>query len=158
MRVFDSVDDLRAATGEHLGFSEWHPVDQAQITAFAEATGDRQWIHVDPARAATGPFGTTVAHGYLVLSLLPILVSEIYRVAGLRMALNYGLNRVRFPAPVPAGSLVRAGARLISVADAGDGGTQVTSEVTVEREGGTKPCCVAESLARIYAAAQPAGT
>lgn len=158
MRVFDSVDELRAAAGEHLGYSEWHIVDQAQITAFAEATGDRQWIHVDPERAAKGPFGTTVAHGYLVLSLLPILVSEIYRVAGLRMALNYGLNRVRFPAPVPAGSRVRAGARLISVESATDGGVQVTAEVTIEREGETKPCCVAESVARIYAAAQPAGS
>ena len=108
MKVFESVDELRAAAGEHLGYSDWHTVDQAQVTAFAEATGDRQWIHVDPERAAQGPFGTTVAHGYLTLSLLPMLVSQVYRVTGVRMGLNYGLNRVRFPAPLPTGSQVRA--------------------------------------------------
>jgi acyl dehydratase len=151
MKVFESVAELRAAAGEHLGFSEWHTIDQAQITAFADATGDHQWIHVDPERAAQGPFGTTIAHGYLVLSMLPILSMEVYRVDGLRMGLNYGLNRVRFPAPVPAGSKIRAAGRLLSVEDANDGGVQVILEATVEREGGEKPCCVAETIARLYA-------
>lgn len=151
MKVFETVDDLRAAAGEHLGYSDWFVVDQPRVTAFAEATEDRQWIHVDTDRAAQGPFGGTVAHGYLLLSLLPALVGQVYRMAGVRMALNYGLNRVRFPAPVPTGSRVRAGARLVSVEDAADGGVQVAVEVTVEREGGTKPCCVAETLARVYA-------
>jgi acyl dehydratase len=150
MRVFDSLATLKAAAGEHLGYSPWRTVDQAQVDAFAEATGDRQWIHVDPARAAAGPFGTTIAHGFLVLSLLPVLVAEIYRVDGVRMAINYGLNRVRFPAPVPTGSLVRAGARLASVEDVAGGGVQMVSEVTVEREGGTKPCCVAETVSRLH--------
>jgi len=151
MKVFETVDELRAAAGEQLGYSDWHTVDQAQVTAFAEATGDRQWIHVDTDRAASGPFGTTVAHGYLVLSMLPMLASQVYRVAGLRMGLNYGLNRVRFPAPVPTGSKIRAGVRLVSVEDAPDGGIQVVAEATVEREGGgPKPCCVAETVARFY--------
>lgn len=150
MKVFESVDELRAAVGEHLGYSDWHTVDQAQVTAFADATGDHQWIHIDTERAAQGPFGTTVAHGFLVLSLLPILVSEVYRVNGVRMGLNYGLNRVRFPAPVPTGSKIRAGTRLVSVEEAADRGLQVVTETAVELEGGTKPCCVAESVVRLY--------
>jgi acyl dehydratase len=150
MRVFESLAALKAAAGEHLGHSSWRTVDQAQVDAFAEATGDRQWIHVDPPRAAAGPFGTTIAHGFLVLSLLPALVAEIYRVDGVRMGINYGLNRVRFPAPVPTGAPVRAGARLVSVEDVAGGGVQLVSEVTVEREGGGKPCCVAETVSRLH--------
>ena len=111
MRVFDSVASLRAAAGEHLGYSDWHAVTQEQINQFADATGDHQWIHVDPELAAKGPFGTTVAHGYLTLSLIPMLVSEILRVDGVRMGINYGTNKVRFPAPLPVGSRVRAGSR-----------------------------------------------
>ncbi|MGE5826788.1 MAG: MaoC family dehydratase, partial [Micromonosporaceae bacterium] len=106
MRTFDSIADLAKAAGEHLGYSEWHTVTQEQVNAFADATGDHQWIHIDPQRAAAGPFGTTIAHGYLMLSLLPMLASEVYRVAGASTRGNYGLNRVRFPAAVPTGSRV----------------------------------------------------
>lgn len=150
MRVFESVDDLRTAVGTTIGHSDWHTVDQAQVDAFAEATGDRQWIHVDRERAAQGPFGTTIAHGYLVLSLLPILISQVYDVRGKRMGLNYGLNKVRFPAPVPTGSRIRVGVELVSVEDASDGGVQIALTATVRREGGEKPCCVAETLVRLY--------
>ena len=120
------------------------------VGAFAEATGDRQWIHTDPERARQGPFGTTIAHGYLVLSLLPSLAFEVYRVGGVRMAVNYGLNRVRFPGPVPTGAKIRAGVRLIAAEEI-DGGVHVLNEVTVEREGESKPCCVAETVSRFYA-------
>jgi acyl dehydratase len=150
MRTFATLDDLRAATGEHLGYSDWRTVDQQQVTLFADATDDHQWIHVDPQRAAAGPFGTTIAHGYLMLSLLPSFSAEVYRADGVRMALNYGLNRVRFPSPLPVGSRIRAGFRLVSV-DPIEGGAQVVVEVTIEREGHDKPCCVAESVARYYA-------
>lgn len=150
MRTFASLDALRAALGEHIGYSPWRVVDQAQVTAFAEATDDRQWIHVDPDRAAGGPYGTTVAHGYLMLSLLPSFSTEIYRLEGVRMAINYGLNRVRFPAPLPTGSSVRAGIRLLAAEDI-PGGLHLVNEVTIEREGADKPCCVAETLSRLYA-------
>jgi acyl dehydratase len=129
MRIFESPDALRAAAGEHLGHSEWQEIDQARVNAFADATGDHQWIHVDPERARSGPFGTTIAHGFLTLSLVPMLVAQIYRVDGIRMAVNYGLNKVRD-----------------DVAD----GLQVTNVGTVEREGGDKPCCVAETVSRFY--------
>src|SRR6476620_9315968 len=104
MRVFDDVDDLRKAVGEQLGHSEWHTVTQEQINLFAEATGDYQWIHIDPEAAAKGPFGTTIAHGYLTLSLIPMLAVQVSRIDGVKMGVNYGLNKVRFPAPVPVGS------------------------------------------------------
>ena len=149
MRTFDSVTALRDAVGEHLGYGDWHIVTQEQVTAFAEATGDRQWIHVDPVAAASGPFGTTIAHGYLTLSLVPMLVQRILRVDGVRMGVNYGLNRVRFPAPLPTGSSVRAGLRLFSV-DAIAGGVHVVNEVTIERRDADKPCCVAETEVRYY--------
>jgi len=152
MRAFESLAALRAAVGEHLGHSPWRRVDQAQVDAFAEATGDRQWIHIDPDRAARGPYGGTIAHGFLVLSLLPSFAAEIYRVDGVGMAVNYGLNRVRFPAPVPTGATVRAGARLLSAEEVSGGALQVVNEVTVEREGGDKPCCVAETVSRLYPA------
>jgi acyl dehydratase len=102
MQVFQGIAELEKAVGAHLGYSDWHTVTQEQITLFADATGDHQWIHVDPERAAAGPFGSTVAHGFLTMSLLPLLVAQVYRVEGLSMGVNYGLNRVRFPAPVPA--------------------------------------------------------
>ena len=149
MRIFTSINDLRAAVGEHIGYSEWHEVTQDQVNAFADATGDHQWIHVDPERAAQGPFGTTIAHGFLTLSLIPKLMSQIFRLEGVRMGVNYGLNRVRFPSPVPTESRIRAGQRLVSVEDIPDG-VHVVSEVTVEREGGDKPCCVAETVTRYY--------
>jgi len=150
VRVFESVADLHGAVGEHIGHSEWHVVSQEQVSAFADATGDHQWIHVDPARAAAGPFGSTVAHGYLTLSLIPMLASEVYRVGGVRMGVNYGLNRVRFPAPLPTGSRVRAGIRVLTIEDI-EGGVHMVNEVTLEREDGDKPVCVAETISRFYA-------
>ncbi|MGC5364973.1 MaoC family dehydratase [Streptomyces sp. DT24] len=148
-RIFTSAQELRDAVGERLGHSEWLEVDQKRIDLFADATGDHQWIHVDPERAAAGPFGATIAHGYLTLSLLPVLVPQIMRVDGVRMGLNYGTEKVRFPSPVPVGSRLRATAELRKVAESG-GGVQVTVLVTVEREGGDRPVCVAESVSRYY--------
>ncbi len=147
MRVFDAADALPAAVGTELGVSDWHTVTQEQIDAFAQATGDHQWIHVDAERAAGGPFGTTVAHGFLTLSLTPMLLREVYTVDGLRMAINYGANRVRFPAPLRSGAAVRARARLES-AEQVSGGVQVVTHVEVEVQGSEKPCCVADLVTR----------
>jgi acyl dehydratase len=147
--TFASVDALRDAIGKDLGYGDWITIDQARINRFADATGDHQWIHVDPERAAQGPFKTTIAHGYLTLSLLPVLTTGLVRVDGVRMGVNYGVNKVRFPAPVPVDSRVRARVEIVSVEDVG-GGVQVTSRVTIERDGGDKPVCVAESVARFY--------
>src|SRR4051794_34736620 len=121
MKTFDGIDDLTRAIGTHLGYSSWITVDQERIDTFARATGDHQWIHVDPARAADGPFGSTIAHGYLTLSLLPTLSWEIFSVRGLAMEINYGTDKVRFPAPVPVGSSLRAGVELIAVDESGPG-------------------------------------
>lgn len=148
-RIFTSAEELKAAVGESLGYSDWLEVDQKRIDLFAEATGDHQWIHVDPEKAAAGPFGTTIAHGYLTLSLLPLLVPQILKVDNVTMGVNYGTNKVRFPAPVPVGSRLRATATLQDVTEVG-GGVQVTAAVVVEREGGEKPVCVAESVSRYY--------
>ncbi|MFE7762406.1 MaoC family dehydratase [Streptomyces sp. NPDC057438] len=148
-RIFTSAEELKAAVGEQLGHSDWLEVDQKRIDLFAEATGDHQWIHVDPEKAAAGPFGTTIAHGYLTLSLLPLLVPQILRVENVKMGVNYGTNKVRFPSPVPVGSRLRATATLQEVTEVG-GGVQVTAAVVVEREGGDKPVCVAESVSRYY--------
>ncbi|MFI1017236.1 MaoC family dehydratase [Streptomyces sp. NPDC020965] len=148
-RIFTSADELRAGIGDPLGPSDWLEIDQKTIDLFAEATGDRQWIHVDPVRAADGPFGATIAHGYLTLALLPTLVPQVMRVEGMKMGLNYGTDKVRFPAPVPVGSRLRATAVLRRVEEAG-GGVQVTAVVTVEREGSEKPVCVAESVSRYF--------
>jgi len=145
MRIFDGIADLEKAVGEHLGYSQWHTVTQKQIDLFAESTGDHQWIHVDPERAATGPFGTTIAHGYLTLSMVTTLVWEIYSVEGVKMGINYGANKVRFPSPVPVGSRVRAGVKIVSVTQ-GASGCQVEAKVTVERAGGDKPVCVANTI------------
>ncbi|MFE6159734.1 MaoC family dehydratase [Streptomyces sp. NPDC056486] len=149
-RIFASADDLRAGVGEQLGHSEWLEVDQKRIDLFADATGDHQWIHVDAEKAAQGPFKTTIAHGYLTLSLLPSLVPQVMRVEGMKMGVNYGTNKVRFPSPVPSGSRVRATAVLTEVEQTKDGGVQITAKVTVEREGSDKPACVAESVSRYY--------
>lgn len=149
IRVFADLAAFRACEGETLGSSDWVDVNQTRIGTFADATGDHQWIHVDPVRAADGPFGTTVAHGYLTLSLLPALVGTIYRVDGLRMALNYGLNKVRFPNPVRVDSQVRATTALTSIRDV-DGGVEVTLTSTIEIRGVDKPACVAQHLARYY--------
>ncbi|MGW7366043.1 MaoC family dehydratase [Streptomyces sp. NPDC054841] len=148
-RIFTSAEELTAGVGEQLGYSDWLEIEQKRIDLFADATGDHQWIHVDPQRAAAGPFGKTIAHGYLTLSLLPTLVPQIMRVEGMKMGINYGTNKVRFPAPVPVGSRLRATAVLKSVEEAG-GGVQVTAVVTVEREGSDKPVCVAESVSRYF--------
>lgn len=139
--------DLPTLVGQVLGTSDWMLIDQARIDAFAQATGDLQWIHVDPVRAAAGPFGTTIAHGFLTLSLISVMSEQAFRVDGVRMGLNYGLNKVRFPSPVPVGSRLRGVFKLVACEPI-DGGWQLRNEVTVEREGGAKPACVAESLAR----------
>ena len=146
MRVFDGIADLEKAAGTHLGHSEWHTVDQHQIDAFAAATGDHPWIHTDPAKAAEGPFGTTVAHGFLTLSLVPMLTWQVYEVEGLKMAVNYGADKLRFPAPVPVGSRVRAGVELTSVTP-NKLGYQVGTRVTIELDGANKPACVVDMLA-----------
>lgn len=145
MKIFNGIGELEGAVGTHLGHSSWLQIDQERITTFADATGDHQWIHVDPERAAAGPFGATIAHGYLTLSLIPVLAGEIYRVDGLSMGVNYGTDKVRFPAPVPVGSRVRAGVELLAL-DPIAMGRQARSRVTVEIEGSDKPACVAEVL------------
>ena len=147
--TIDGIDGLKARVGDHLGYSEWHEVTQEQVNLFADATGDHQWIHVDVERAKSGPFGAPIAHGYLTLSLTPTLLSEVLHVSGVSMAINYGLNKLRFPSPVPVGSKVRAGVVLAEVEDV-SGGAQVNLTVTYEIEGGTKPVCVAEVLFRYY--------
>jgi acyl dehydratase len=143
--IFQGIDGLRQAVGTHLGYSNWHTVTQQQIDLFAEATGDHQWIHVDPSKAAAGPFGTTIAHGYLTLSLVPMLVSDVYEIEGVRMGVNYGVDKVRFPAPVPVGSELRAGIELLSV-EPGSGGYRVKDLIIIERKGSDKPVCVVEAL------------
>jgi acyl dehydratase len=147
--TIDGISGLKELVGQHLGYSEWHQVTQEQVNLFADATGDHQWIHVDIERAQAGPFGGPIAHGYLTLSLAPTLLEEILRVSGVTMAVNYGLNKLRFPAPVPVGSKVRAGASLADLEEVA-GGVQVVLAVTFEIEGGTKPVCVAEILFRYY--------
>ncbi|WP_214367718.1 MaoC family dehydratase [Pseudonocardia sp. H11422] len=149
MRVFNGVDDLREAKGSTIGQSEWITVDQSQIDTFADATGDHQWIHVDAGKAEDGPFGTTIAHGFLTLSLIPVIGGQIYKVDNVKMTINYGLNKVRFTSPVPVGSRIRGSIELLDVADV-SGGVQVTNKVTVEIEGSERPALVAESLLRYY--------
>jgi acyl dehydratase len=139
---------MAALVGQPLATSDWLTVDQSRIDAFAQATSDHQWIHVDPLRAAEGPFGATIAHGFLTLSLLPVLLASAYAIDDVQMGVNYGLNRVRFPAPVPSGSRLRAHLKLLAFDDLPDGGAQLTIEATVEREGSPKPVCVAELLTR----------
>jgi acyl dehydratase len=148
-RIFTSADELKGAVGEQLGHTDWLEIDQKRIDLFADATGDHQWIHVDPEAAAAGPFGTTIAHGYLTLSLLPLFGPQLVAVEGVRMGVNYGTNKVRFPAPVPVGSRLRATARIADVSEV-QGGVQLTLAFTIEREGGDKPVCVAESVSRYY--------
>jgi len=146
---FATIDELKAAVGTEVGVGEWLEVGQERINQFADATEDHQWIHIDADRAATGPFGSTVAHGFLTLSLIPGLVEGFTSVESAKMGVNYGLNKVRFPAPVPSGSRVRARVEVASVDDV-PGGVQIVSRVTVERDGGDKPVCVAETVSRLY--------
>src|SRR5271156_99673 len=148
MRTFESVADLAAIKGESIGESEWVTISQEDVNLFADATGDHQWIHIDPERAAKGPFGKTIAHGYMTLSLLPQLQHDMYTVNGIKLAINYGLNKVRFPAPVPVGSRVRARSSLVNVEDVGNGAVQAVVSTTVEIDGSAKPACVAESIVR----------
>jgi acyl dehydratase len=151
VRVFASVDELTEVDpGTELGVSDWVTVDQTMIDTFADATGDHQWIHVDPQRAADGPFGRTIAHGFLTLSLLPRLVQQVYRVDGVAMAVNYGLDKVRFIAPVPVDSRVRVRTSVIGTEPAG-GGVRVRLASTIELEGGDKPACVAHTIAQLFA-------
>jgi acyl dehydratase len=149
MNRYQKLSELQALTGSVLGTSDWLDIDQARIDQFAAVTGDDQWIHVDPARAAAGPFGATVAHGHLTLSLLPVMARTAFKVDDVRMTVNYGLNRVRFPAPVPVGSRLRGHFKLMTFETIA-GGAQVVVEVTTEREGHAKPVCVAESVARHF--------
>ena len=149
--VFDGIDEVRAAEGRHLGWSDWVTVTQEQVDTFADATGDHQWIHVDPARAAAeSPFGGPIAHGYLTLSLTNLFLPQVVEVRGVSLGVNRGTGKVRFPAPVPVGSRVRGGVELTSVDDV-EGGIDTTMVITVERDGGDKPVCVVESLSRYLA-------
>ncbi|MGH8929291.1 MAG: MaoC family dehydratase [Egibacteraceae bacterium] len=146
-KVTVTLDELKAKAGEDLGTSEWHEITQERVDLFADATEDHQWIHVDPERAKEGPFGQTVAHGYLTLSLGPMLLREVLAVSDATVVVNYGLNKLRFPAPVPVGSRVRARVTLAGIEEARTG-LQATLAVTFEREGGDRPVCVAEILFR----------
>lgn len=144
--VYNGIAGFEAHVGEHLGYSDWRRVTQKEIDLFAAATGDHQWIHVDQEKAATGPYGRTIAHGYLTLSLVPILVQQIYRVTGLAMQVNYGVDKLRFPAPVPVDSRIRAGAELLKV-ERNESGGRATVRVTVEVEGSDRPACVVDTIA-----------
>lgn len=148
MKVFERLTDLQGLVGQSLGTSDWVQIDQERIDRFAEATGDHQWIHVDPARARQGPYGTTVAHGFLTLSLLPLFFESAFVIRDVSMGINYGLNRVRFPAPVLVDSRLRAHFTLLAYEPLEPAGAQLTVQVTVEREGSDKPVCVAESVTR----------
>jgi acyl dehydratase len=149
MRTITGLDELKKAEGEELGVSDWHEVNQKDIDAFADVTGDHQWIHVDPERAKETPFGGTIAHGYYTLSLAPKLTEQVLEMKGFAFAINYGLNKVRFPAPVLVDSKVRMRAKLAELEDI-PGGAQMIMELTFEREGGDKPVCVAQSVVRVY--------
>ena len=151
MRHFETLEELAALAGQHVATSDWIVVTQEAINQFAQATGDHQWIHIDVERAKAGPFGAPIAHGFLTLSLIPQFVASALHIADVRMGVNYGLNRVRFMGPVPAGSRVRAALTLLKAEPIENGGRQLTWEVTTEREGVAKPVCIAESIARLYA-------
>jgi acyl dehydratase len=147
-QAFSSVDELKAAVGKPLGQSEWLTIEQDRVNLFADATDDHQWIHVDVERAKQGPFGAPIAHGYLTLSLVSHFLPQLMLVTGAKMGVNYGCNKVRFPAPVPVGAKIRATGEIISVDDVA-GGAQIVTRVTIEIEGGAKPACVAECVSRM---------
>jgi acyl dehydratase len=149
MLTLTGLDEVKSHVGQELGVSDWHEVTQDAINDFAEVTGDDQWIHIDPERAKDTPFGGTIAHGYYTLSLAPKFSYAMFSIEGFAFGLNYGLNKVRFPSPMPVGGKVRMRAKLASVDDI-PGGAQIATELTFERDGGDKPVCVAESLARVY--------
>ncbi|MAI80918.1 MAG: dehydratase [Deltaproteobacteria bacterium] len=148
--LFKTPHELESAIGQHLGYSDWLAIEQSRIDTFAEATGDHQWIHVDPERARNGPFGGCIAHGYLTQSLVNFFLPQIVEVQGITMGVNYGADKVRFPAPVPVGSRVRGGGELISVETTRDGGIQATIRVTVEIQGNERPGCVIDTISRYY--------
>ena len=150
MKTFQTLSGVTACIGQEVATSDWITITQQQINLFAEATGDHQWIHVDPEKAAAGPFGGTIAHGFLTLSLIPKFFESSFEILDSRMGVNYGLNKVRFMAPVPVGSRLRARMKLLAAEPIEQSGLQMTWEVTVEREGSAKPVCVAESLLRRY--------
>ncbi len=149
MLTLTGLDEVKSHVGEELGVSDWHLVTQEKVDEFAAVTGDDQWIHIDVERAKSTPFGGTIAHGYYTLSLAPRFSYDMFKLEGFAFGVNYGLNRVRFPAPMPVGDKVRMRAKLAAVEEIA-GGAQITTELTFEREGGEKPVCVAESLARVY--------
>lgn len=148
-RIVNGPDELKALVGQHLGYSPYMEITQDRVNQFAEATGDHQWIHVDVERAKSGPFGAPIAHGYLTLSLGPVLYPQVVQIHGFQMGVNYGANKVRFPSPVPVGSNLRLGVKLLGVEDIA-GGIQSTMEFTFEVEGASKPSCVAEIIFRMY--------
>lgn len=150
MKTFETLADLAACVGQEVAVSDWITITQEQVNRFADATGDHQWIHVDPERARQGPFGAPIAHGFLTLSLLPRFFESSFDVRGSRMGVNYGLNKVRFTAPVPVGSRLRARMTLLSAEPVAGDGLQMAWQVQIEREGMDKPVCVAESLVRRY--------
>ena len=150
MRTFQTLAELAACVGQEVAVSDWLTITQQQVNLFADATGDHQWIHVDPEKAAAGPFGGPIAHGFLTLSLLPKFFESSFEITGSRMGVNYGLNKVRFTSPVPVGSRLRARMKLLASEPVANDGVQMTWEVTVEREGSAKPVCVAQSLVRRY--------
>jgi acyl dehydratase len=149
MTTVIDITDLPSKVGEHIGYSRWHTVTQEQVNLFADATGDHQWIHVDPERAKSGPFGGPIAHGFLTLSLVPALLPEVLAVSGVTMGVNYGTNKVRFPAPVPVGSELRLGATLAAVEEV-QTGVQVTLDVVLEVKDAPKPSCAAQVVFRYY--------
>lgn len=150
MRVFATLDELVPLVGQDVAVSEWIDVTQEMINLFADATGDHQWIHVDPVRAKEGPYGTTIAHGFLTLSLLPRMYATAIKVEQMGMGINYGMNKVRFPAPVPVGSRLRSRIKLLACEEVAGNGLQLTWDMNVEREGEAKPVCIAEFIQRRY--------
>ena len=147
--IFHSAEELRAAAGREAGPTDWITVEQSRVDEFADATDDHQWIHVEPARAASGPFGTTIAHGYLTLSLVNFFLPDLVRVEGAKMGVNYGTNKVRFPAAVKVGARIRGRAQVLEATDV-PGGVQIVVRVTIEIEGGDRPACVADTISRFY--------
>lgn len=146
--IFQHPSELAAAVGKHLGYSEWLEITQDRVNRFADATGDHQWIHVDPERAKSGPFKGTIAHGYLTMSLVNLFLPQIMEVRGISMGVNYGADKLRFPAPVKVGARVRGGGELLKVEEVKGGAVQATVRVTVEVEGGDRPGCVVETISR----------
>jgi acyl dehydratase len=149
MRRFNGLAEVEAAVGEQLGYSEWHEITQEEISQFADATHDHYWIHTDPEKAAEGPFGATIAHGFLTMAHVPMFIAEVYVIEGLQLMLNYGLNKVRFPAPTPVNSRIRGLVEIEGV-ERGAKGTQVVSKVIVEMEGSDRPVCVAEMVVMCF--------